>query len=435
MYAPGVLWTAARHKFRLLAVMHNNRGYHREVMHLQRLSNFRNRVASLGGDLGPIGTRIENPDIEYHKLAESMGWWAKGPINDPAQLGPALKEAVAVVRSRHSRLSCAPAIAPCRRTPRPSCRTTTSRTFTLIWRRFRSRRITRAFRCSTSSIESSSCNGRPRATGTHIPDSVVMGPRIREDDSLQIQHQPLALAAGAADHDLGVGGLLLLGQDGVVVLVDAGNHPLLAGAADAELAGIVDVDARIEQHLQDALALGADEFLSRAREFDHEPALLVGPLLGREIFDVDLRARPIRGRRLECLEHRGGSAAIEVCVTWRLGDDRVDVEDFAAVLVVEMEVRMADRFERLQEGHVGARATGIVELPGASELVQALHHAPDRGDTDATGQEHDMAGVLPQREIVARRADLERPADAQLVVHTARAAAACRIALDGDGVA
>ena len=28
-----------------------------------------------------------NPDIEYHKLAESMGWWAKGPIKDPAELG------------------------------------------------------------------------------------------------------------------------------------------------------------------------------------------------------------------------------------------------------------------------------------------------------------------------------------------------------------
>src|SRR5262249_44516863 len=98
MYAPGGLWTAARHKIPLLAVMHNNRGYHQEVMHVQRLSNFRNRVASLGGDMGPIGTSIENPDIEYHKLAESMGWWAKGPIKDPAQLGPALKEAVAVVK-------------------------------------------------------------------------------------------------------------------------------------------------------------------------------------------------------------------------------------------------------------------------------------------------------------------------------------------------
>jgi acetolactate synthase-1/2/3 large subunit len=99
MYAPGVLWTAAKHKIPLLAVMHNNRGYHQEVMHVQRLSNFRNRVATTNGDLGPVGTSIMNPDIEYHKLAESMGWWAKGPIKDPAQLGPALREAVKVVQS------------------------------------------------------------------------------------------------------------------------------------------------------------------------------------------------------------------------------------------------------------------------------------------------------------------------------------------------
>jgi len=99
MYAPGVLWTAARHKIPLLTVMHNNRGYHQEVMHVQRLANFRNRVAYLGNDMAPLGTSIQNPDIEYHKLAESMGWWAKGPIKDPAQLGPAIKEAVAVVKS------------------------------------------------------------------------------------------------------------------------------------------------------------------------------------------------------------------------------------------------------------------------------------------------------------------------------------------------
>jgi len=99
MYAPGVLWTAAKHKIPQLAVMHNNRGYHQEVMHVQRLANFRNRKSNYGTDSGPVGTRIENPDIEYHKLAESMGWWAKGPIKDPAQLAPALREAVKVVQS------------------------------------------------------------------------------------------------------------------------------------------------------------------------------------------------------------------------------------------------------------------------------------------------------------------------------------------------
>jgi thiamine pyrophosphate-dependent acetolactate synthase large subunit-like protein len=98
MYAPGALWTAARHEIPLLSVMHNNRGYHQEVMHVQRMSNRRNRVANLGKDFGPIGTRIENPNIDYASLAKSMGWWSAGPITDPAELGPTLKRAVEVVK-------------------------------------------------------------------------------------------------------------------------------------------------------------------------------------------------------------------------------------------------------------------------------------------------------------------------------------------------
>jgi hypothetical protein len=54
--------------------------------------------AALGGLPEYFGEAM-NPDIEYHKLAESMGWWAKGPIKDPAELGPAIREAVAVVKS------------------------------------------------------------------------------------------------------------------------------------------------------------------------------------------------------------------------------------------------------------------------------------------------------------------------------------------------
>jgi thiamine pyrophosphate-dependent acetolactate synthase large subunit-like protein len=99
MYAPGVLWTAARHRIPLLSVMHNNRGYHQEVMHVQRLANRRNRVAALGQDRSPIGTSIENPDIDYASMAKSMGVWAAGPVKDPAELGPTLKRAVEVVKA------------------------------------------------------------------------------------------------------------------------------------------------------------------------------------------------------------------------------------------------------------------------------------------------------------------------------------------------
>ena len=99
MYAPGVLWTAARHKIPILTVMHNNRGYHQEVMHVQRLANRRNRVAALGMDRSPIGTSIENPDIDYASLAKSMGYWSAGPIKDPNELGATIKRAVQVVQS------------------------------------------------------------------------------------------------------------------------------------------------------------------------------------------------------------------------------------------------------------------------------------------------------------------------------------------------
>jgi thiamine pyrophosphate-dependent acetolactate synthase large subunit-like protein len=99
MYAPGVLWTCAHHSIPLMYVMHNNRGYHQEVMHVQRIANRRNRVANNGKDFGPIGTKIQNPDIDFAGLAKSMGVQGIGPINDPKDLGPALKRAVQIVKA------------------------------------------------------------------------------------------------------------------------------------------------------------------------------------------------------------------------------------------------------------------------------------------------------------------------------------------------
>ena len=49
MYGPGALWTAAHHRIPLLIVMNNNRAYHEEVMHLQRMSSRRNRGIDRAG--------------------------------------------------------------------------------------------------------------------------------------------------------------------------------------------------------------------------------------------------------------------------------------------------------------------------------------------------------------------------------------------------
>ncbi len=94
MCAPGSLWTAAHHKIPVLMVMHNNRAYHQELMHVQRMADRHGR----GIDRAHIGTTIDNPNIDFAKLADSMGVWSKGPITDPADLKPALIQALAMVK-------------------------------------------------------------------------------------------------------------------------------------------------------------------------------------------------------------------------------------------------------------------------------------------------------------------------------------------------
>src|ERR1043165_6531792 len=94
MYAPGVLWTAAHHKIPILMIVHNNRAYHQEVMHLQKMAALHNRRM----DQASIGTTIENPNINFAKLADSMGVFSQGPISDPNAIGPALSRALAVVK-------------------------------------------------------------------------------------------------------------------------------------------------------------------------------------------------------------------------------------------------------------------------------------------------------------------------------------------------
>lgn len=94
MYAPGVLWTAAHHRIPLLSVMHNNRAYHQEVMQVQIMANRHSR----GIDRAKIGTAIDDPAIDFAKLAQSLGVHAEGPITDPKDLGPAIRRALDVVK-------------------------------------------------------------------------------------------------------------------------------------------------------------------------------------------------------------------------------------------------------------------------------------------------------------------------------------------------
>jgi thiamine pyrophosphate-dependent acetolactate synthase large subunit-like protein len=73
--------------------MHNNRAYHQEVMHLQRMANRHQRDITTAS----IGTTLLDPNIDFATVARGMGVHGEGPITDPKDLGPAIKRAIEVV--------------------------------------------------------------------------------------------------------------------------------------------------------------------------------------------------------------------------------------------------------------------------------------------------------------------------------------------------
>ncbi len=93
-YAPGVFWTAAHHRIPLLTIMHNNRGYHQEVMFVEQQASLHNR----GAERAHIGTKLWDPDINYASIAKGYGLYAEGPITDPNDLLPALKRGIERVK-------------------------------------------------------------------------------------------------------------------------------------------------------------------------------------------------------------------------------------------------------------------------------------------------------------------------------------------------
>ena len=94
-FSPGVLWTAAHHRIPLLLVVHNNRGYHAEVMIVERVAGRRGR----GLDQSHIGNVFVDPEISYAKMAEGYGMYSEGPIENPDDLGPAFARALERVRA------------------------------------------------------------------------------------------------------------------------------------------------------------------------------------------------------------------------------------------------------------------------------------------------------------------------------------------------
>ena len=95
MFDAGALWFAAKHQVPLLCVMHNNRAYYNDWEHQITVA----RQRGTPEERAYIGMDIMEPAPDFATLARSMGWYAEGPIENPADIAPALARAIAQVRA------------------------------------------------------------------------------------------------------------------------------------------------------------------------------------------------------------------------------------------------------------------------------------------------------------------------------------------------
>ena len=94
LFDPGALWTAANLKLPLLLVMYNNRAYYNDWEHQLRVADKRGTDKAKAN----IGMDLSDPAPDFAMLARSFGWYGEGPIEQPADIAPALKRAIAAIK-------------------------------------------------------------------------------------------------------------------------------------------------------------------------------------------------------------------------------------------------------------------------------------------------------------------------------------------------
>jgi acetolactate synthase-1/2/3 large subunit len=95
MFDAGALWTAAKNNIPLLIVMFNNRAYYNDWEHQIHVAEMRETPV----ERAYIGQDIAGPEPDFATLAKSFGWYAEGPITDPAEIAGALTRAIAKVKA------------------------------------------------------------------------------------------------------------------------------------------------------------------------------------------------------------------------------------------------------------------------------------------------------------------------------------------------
>jgi len=89
------LWSAARYRIPLLAIVANNRTYLNDEIHQERVARARSRPIENRW----VGQQLRDPDPDLAALGRSLGLRGIGPVERAADLAAALAEAIAAVEA------------------------------------------------------------------------------------------------------------------------------------------------------------------------------------------------------------------------------------------------------------------------------------------------------------------------------------------------
>ena len=90
LMAAGALWTAVHYSIPMLVVINDNSSFYNDEPHQAEVARQRGRPPENSW----IGMRMSDPLIDLAALTRSYGCWAADTVTEPADLGPALDEAV-----------------------------------------------------------------------------------------------------------------------------------------------------------------------------------------------------------------------------------------------------------------------------------------------------------------------------------------------------
>jgi acetolactate synthase-1/2/3 large subunit len=95
MFDLGALWIAAHDQIPILLVMFNNRAYYNDWEHQIRMAEVRERDVRMAY----LGQEIDNPPPDFGAVARAMGWYGEGPIDQPRDVGPAIRRGIERVKA------------------------------------------------------------------------------------------------------------------------------------------------------------------------------------------------------------------------------------------------------------------------------------------------------------------------------------------------